>query len=221
MKGRSSCDAYQISSKIPHIQSVKYALLDPDYPLRDRMALFLFNKPFQVMCQFSAHPTRQTLADYVDIPGIYPAGRLDADSEGLVLLTDDGKLQHRISHPDSKQPKTYIVQIEGKPDAGTLDRLSGPLDLGDFVTQHCKVSEIETPDWLWERDPPIRHRENKPTSWLAITLSEGKNRQVRRMTAAVGLPTLRLVRIAIGSFSLATHPVLPGESREVSPSELD
>ena len=185
------------------------------------MALFLFNKPFQVMCQFSSHPTRQTLADYVDIPGIYPAGRLDADSEGLVLLTDDGKLQHRISHPDSKQPKTYIVQVEGAPDRDTLDRLAGPLDLGDFMTQRCKVSQIEVPDWLWERDPPIRHRENKPTSWLAITLSEGKNRQVRRMTAAVGLPTLRLVRIAIGPFSLASHPVWPGESREVAASELD
>jgi len=184
------------------------------------MALFLFNKPFQVMCQFSSHPARKTLADYIDVPGVYPAGRLDADSEGLVLLTDDGKLQHRISHPDSKQPKTYIVQVEGEPDGATLDRLSGPLDLGDFVTQRSKVSEIEAPDWLWERDPPIRHRENKPTHWLAITLAEGKNRQVRRMTAAVGLPTLRLVRIAIGPFSLATHPVWPGELREVSPSEL-
>ena len=184
------------------------------------MALFLFNKPFQVMCQFSPHPTRKTLADYVDIPGIYPAGRLDADSEGLVLLTDDGKLQHRISHPDSKQAKTYIVQVEGKPDAETLNRLAAPLDLGDFVTQPCKTSEIEAPDWLWERDPPIRHRENIPTSWLAITLAEGKNRQVRRMTAAVGLPTLRLVRIAIGPFALANHPLWPGELREVATSEL-
>ncbi len=184
------------------------------------MALFLFNKPFQVMCQFSPHPTRQTLADYVDIPNVYPAGRLDADSEGLLLLTDDGKLQHRISHPDSKQPKTYIVQVEGVPDAAILEHLRGPLDLGDFVTQPCTASEIEAPDWLWERDPPIRQRANKPTSWLALTISEGKNRQVRRMTAAVGLPTLRLVRIAIGPFSLATHPVWPGESREVPASEL-
>ena len=185
------------------------------------MALFLFNKPFQVMCQFSPHPSRQTLANFIDIPGIYPAGRLDADSEGLLLLTNDGKLQHRISHPDSKQPKTYIVQVEGTPDALKLDQLRGPLDLGDFVTQRCKVSEIETPDWLWERDPPIRQRANKPTSWLAITLAEGKNRQVRRMTAAVGLPTLRLARIAIGPFSLETHPIWPGELREVSASELD
>ncbi|RZI42930.1 pseudouridine synthase [Herbaspirillum sp. HC18] len=185
------------------------------------MALFLFNKPFQVMCQFSPHPTRKTLADYIEMPGIYPAGRLDADSEGLLLLTDDGRLQHRISHPDSKQPKTYIAQVEGKPDKQALQKLREPLDLGDFITQPCKAVEIETPEWLWERDPPIRERQDKPTSWLAITLSEGKNRQVRRMTAAVGLPTLRLVRISIGSFSLSTHPLWPGELREVSAKELD
>ncbi|WP_136414430.1 pseudouridine synthase [Herbaspirillum sp. ST 5-3] len=185
------------------------------------MSLILFNKPFQVMCQFSPHPTRETLANYLDIPGIYPAGRLDADSEGLLLLTDDGKLQHRISHPDSKQPKTYIAQVEGVPDATALLRLRGQLDLGDFVTQPCEARQIEPPSWLWKRAPPIRERENKPTSWLAITLSEGKNRQVRRMTAAVGLPTLRLIRIAIGPFSLATHPLWPGEWREVSAAELE
>lgn len=180
------------------------------------MSLILFNKPFQVMCQFSAHPTRQTLADYLSIPNIYPAGRLDADSEGLLLLTDDGKLQHEISHPERKQPKTYIVQVEGVPDDNILKRLAGPLDLGDFVTQACKVKQILPPEWLWDRDPPIRHRASAPTSWLAITLSEGKNRQIRRMTAAVGLPTLRLVRIAIGPFSLETYPLWPGEWREVS-----
>ncbi|HYD97668.1 MAG TPA: pseudouridine synthase [Noviherbaspirillum sp.] len=185
------------------------------------MALFLFNKPFQVMCQFSAHATRKTLADYIDMPGIYPAGRLDADSEGLLLLTDDGKLQHRISHPDSKQPKTYIAQVEGVPDGEALQKLRAPLDLGDFITKPCNASQIVAPDWLWERDPPIRQRQDKPTGWLAITLSEGKNRQVRRMTAAVGLPTLRLVRISIGAFSLSTHPLWPGEWREVSPKELD
>lgn len=184
------------------------------------MRLVLFNKPYQVMCQFSPHSSRETLANYLDIPGIYPAGRLDADSEGLVLLTDDGVLQHRISHPKSKQPKTYIVQVEGVPDAASIARLSGPLDLGDFVTQPCEVRHIHTPDWLWERSPPIRYRENNPTHWLAITLSEGKNRQVRRMTAAVGLPTLRLVRIAIGPYSLETHPLWPGEWREVSIDEL-
>ncbi len=184
------------------------------------MPLILFNKPFQVMCQFSGSAGKQTLADFLNIPGIYPAGRLDADSEGLLLLTDDGRLQHRISHPDSKQPKTYIAQVEGTPDSQQLERLQRPLDLGDFVTQHCQVKQIEPPAWLWEREPPIRQRANQPTSWLAITLSEGKNRQVRRMTAAVGLPTLRLVRIAIGPFSLATHPLWPGEWREVSTEEL-
>lgn len=185
------------------------------------MPLILLNKPFQVMCQFSAHPARETLANYIDMPGIYPAGRLDADSEGLVLLTDDGKLQHKISHPDRKQPKTYIVQVEGSPDDAALERLRHPLDLGDFVTQGCDAKQIQQPEWLWPRNPPVRERTNIPTSWLAITLSEGKNRQVRRMTAAVGLPTLRLVRIAIGPFSLVSHPLWPGEWREVSASAIE
>ena len=184
------------------------------------MPLILFNKPFQVMCQFSPHPSRDTLAQYLRIPNIYPAGRLDADSEGLLLLTDDGRLQHDISHPAHKQPKTYLAQVEGVPDAQALTRLRNPLDLGEFTTQACLARHVEAPDWLWPRHPPIRARSNAPTSWLAITLSEGKNRQVRRMTAAVGLPTLRLVRIAIGPFSLETHPLLPGEWQEVSPAAL-
>lgn len=184
------------------------------------MPLILLNKPFQVMCQFSAHPTRETLATYLNVPNIYPAGRLDADSEGLVLLTDDGTLQHHISHPKRKLPKTYVVQVEGEPDDAALERLRGPLDLGDFVTQRCEVKHIQAPDWLWERDPPIRVRTSVPTSWLAITLSEGKNRQVRRMTAAAGLPTLRLVRIAIGPYSLEHYPLWPGEWREVPPTGL-
>lgn len=184
------------------------------------MSLILFNKPFEVMCQFSSHPTRPTLADHIDLPGIYPAGRLDADSEGLLLLTDDGKLQHRISHPASKQPKTYIAQVEGVPNEESLSRLRSPLNLGDFTTQPCEATHIEAPTWLWERDPPIRLRVNVPTSWLAIKLTEGKNRQVRRMTAAVGLPTLRLIRIAIGPFSLETHPLWPGQWQRVSSSEL-
>ena len=185
------------------------------------MPLILFNKPFQVMSQFSAHPARRTLADFLDIPGIYPAGRLDADSEGLLLLTDDGRLQHRISHPARKQPKTYIAQVEGYPDDAQLARLAGPLDLGDFVTRESEVRHIQPPPWLWERQPPIRTRHHVPTSWLALTLEEGKNRQVRRMTAAVGLPTLRLVRIAIGPFSLESYPLWPGEWREVPTSILD
>lgn len=184
------------------------------------MPLILFNKPFQVMCQFSSHPTRETLADYLTIPNIYPAGRLDADSEGLLLLTNDGKLQHHISHPAFKQPKTYLAQVEGSPDSGALERLSNGLDLGDFTTQPCGVRQIAPPDWLWPRIPAIRERADKPTSWLALTITEGKNRQVRRMTAAVNLPTLRLVRIAIGQVSLESHPLWPGEFREIDPSEL-
>lgn len=184
------------------------------------MPLILFNKPFDVMCQFSAHSTRKTLADFLPIPDIYPAGRLDADSEGLVLLTDDGRLQHDISHPEHKQPKTYLSQVEGQPNAGNLARLSTPLDLGDFVTQACHARQIQAPGWLWPRTPPIRQRANVQTGWIAITLTEGKNRQVRRMTAAVGLPTLRLIRIAIGPFSLETHPLLPGEWCEVPASAL-
>jgi 23S rRNA pseudouridine2457 synthase len=184
------------------------------------MPLILFNKPFQVICQFSSHPDHASLADHLSIPGIYPAGRLDTDSEGLILLTDDGKLQHAISHPDSKQPKTYLVQVEGLPEAVALEKLRRPLNLGDFVTQGSEVKCVQEPEWLWPRMPPVRHRANKPTSWLTITLSEGKNRQVRRMTAAVGLPTLRLVRIAIGQVSLQSHPLLPGEWQEISAMEV-
>lgn len=179
------------------------------------MPLILLNKPYDVMCQFSAHPGRKTLADFLPIPNVYPAGRLDADSEGLVLLTDDGKLQHAISHPKRKQPKTYMAQVEGQPNATLMTKLSAPLDLGDFVTQSCHAAQIAPPDWVWPRTPPIRERTNIPTNWIAITLTEGKNRQVRRMTAAVGLPTLRLIRIAIGPFSLETHPLMPGEWCEV------
>jgi len=179
------------------------------------MSLILFNKPFQVLCQFSREDERETLADYLDIPNIYPAGRLDADSEGLMLLTDDGRLQHQIAHPDHKEAKTYLVQLEGVADRASLDRLQAPIDLGDFITKPCRASLIAEPEWLWPRNPPIRVRQGKPTSWIAITLEEGKNRQVRRMTAAIGLPTLRLVRSSIGPFSLATHPLMPGEWMEV------
>jgi 23S rRNA pseudouridine2457 synthase len=179
------------------------------------MPLILFNKPFQVLCQFSSQDGRATLADYVKVPNVYPAGRLDADSEGLMLLTDDGRLQHTIAHPEHKEAKTYLVQVEGVPDAAALARLQAPLDLGDFTTLPCRAVRIAEPAWLWPRTPPIRERAGQPTSWLAITLQEGKNRQVRRMTAAVGLPTLRLVRSSIGPFSLASHPLMPGDYVEV------
>jgi len=184
------------------------------------MRLILFNKPHGVMCQFSSHPSRPSLAAYLDIPGIYPAGRLDADSEGLLLLTDDGALQHRIAHPRSKLSKTYLAQVEGVPDSAAILRLSQPLDLGDFVTRPCQARRILEPEWLWPRDPPIRQRRDIPDSWLALTLTEGKNRQVRRMTAAVGFPTLRLIRSAIGPFSLASHPLLPGEWQQVDTALL-
>jgi 23S rRNA pseudouridine2457 synthase len=184
------------------------------------MPLILFNKPFQVLCQFTPQPGRASLADYISVPNIYPAGRLDADSEGLMLLTDDGRLQHSIAHPDHKEAKTYLVQVDGAVDAAALARLQGPLDLGDFTTRPCRAVQIAEPGWLWPREPPIRVRHDKPTSWIAITLQEGKNRQVRRMTAAVGLPTLRLIRSSIGPFSLASHPLLPGESVEVPAAAL-
>ncbi len=171
------------------------------------------------MSQFSAHASRATLADFLSIPGIYPAGRLDADSEGLMLLTDNGQLQHEISHPTHEKLKIYLVQVEGKASAEQLARLRAPLNLGDFTTRGSRATRIEPPGWLWPRNPPVRDRRQIPTSWLAITLSEGKNRQVRRMTAAVGLPTLRLVRQALGPFSLATHPLLPGEWCDVDPAE--
>jgi 23S rRNA pseudouridine2457 synthase len=183
------------------------------------MSLILFNKPYGVMSQFSAHETRKTLASYIDLPNVYPAGRLDADSEGLMLLTDNGQLQQEISHPDYGKEKTYLVQVEGTPIESHLQALRQPINLGDFTTRGCRASLIESPNWLWQRDPPVRERKSIPDTWLAITLTEGKNRQVRRMTAAVGLPTLRLIRSSIGPFSLASHPLWPGEWRVLSEDE--
>lgn len=168
----------------------------------------LFNKPYNVLCQFSDKQGRATLADYISTPGIYPAGRLDYDSEGLVVLTDDGKLQHQISHPDKKQRKRYWVQVEGEARDIELQPLRSGVRLSDGVCKPAKV-EIITPPSLWQRHPPIRERRNIPTSWLSIELSEGRNRQVRRMTAAIGLPTLRLVRVAIGDWSVLD--LAPGE----------
>lgn len=181
------------------------------------MTLLALNKPFGTICQFSPHPTRPSLADWVDQPGVYPAGRLDADSEGLLLLTDEGHLQARIAEPERKLPKTYWAQVEGAYDAAALARLCAGLDLGDFATQPCKAREIAPPEHLWTRDPPIRYRANIPTHWLEITLTEGKNRQVRRMTAAVGKPTLRLVRIAIGSLNLFALNLAPGQWQKLPP----
>jgi len=173
--------------------------------------VILLNKPFGVICQFSGEPGRPTLKDFVPVPGVYAAGRLDTDSEGLLLLTDDGALQHRIADPRHKLPKTYLVQVEGEPDEAALARLRVGLDLGDFVTRPCEAQQVAEPDWLWLRDPPVRFRKSVPTAWLEIVLREGKNRQVRRMTAKAGFPTLRLIRVAIGDWSLAG--LQPGEWR--------
>ncbi|MCW3481563.1 pseudouridine synthase [Neisseriaceae bacterium JH1-16] len=172
--------------------------------------LILLNKPYGVICQFSEHPKHPTLKSCIDLPGVYPAGRLDTDSEGLLLLTGDGALQHRIADPRWKLPKTYWVQVEGEPSDEQLAALEAGVDLGDFVTRPGTARRIETPE-LWPRNPPVRFRKSVPDCWIEIVISEGKNRQVRRMTAKVGLPTLRLVRVAIGPWRLDGLP--PGEYR--------
>ncbi|MFZ2163515.1 MAG: rRNA large subunit pseudouridine synthase E [Sideroxyarcus sp.] len=164
--------------------------------------VLLFNKPYGVICQFSRDGMHPTLADYIAMPDFYPAGRLDTDSEGLLLLTDDGKLQHRITDPKHKLPKTYWVQVEGMPDQAAVKRLRDGVQLKDGMTLPAGAEPMDEPPGLWQRDPPIRFRKDIPTSWLQLTIREGKNRQVRRMTAAVGFPTLRLIRHAIGDWKL-------------------
>ena len=182
--------------------------------------LIAFNKPYGVLSQFTdkgtAGSTRPTLSAYIDVPGVYPAGRLDRDSEGLLMLTDDGKLQARIAEPKHKMEKTYWAQVEGLPDEAALQAFRTGLDLKDGRTRPARVALIDEPPGLWERDPPIRYRKSVPDCWLEINISEGKNRQVRRMTAAIGHPTLRLIRCSIGDWTL--DGLKPGEWRAVDVS---
>ena len=173
--------------------------------------LIAFNKPFGVLCQFSGEAP--TLADYIDMPGIYPAGRLDKDSEGLLLLTDDGRLQARIASPKFKLSKTYRVLVEREPDDSALETLRRGVDLKDGRTRPAEVRRVDEPESLWLRDPPVRYRKNVVDVWLEIMLREGRNRQVRRMTAVVGHPTLRLIRWSIGDWSV--DGLAPGEWRRV------
>lgn len=203
---------HEFRDKRPYINHIMHTQTGAD------LQVLLFNKPFQVLCQFSAHEGKETLAHHIQQPSLYPAGRLDFDSEGLLLLTGNGPLQHLLTDPKHKLPKTYWVQVEGDVSEHAIRQLSTGVDLKDGKTLPAKVRAIPEPA-LWERDPPIRFRAAIPTSWLEITITEGRNRQVRRMTAAVGYPTLRLVRVTIGPWSI--DDLAPGESRWASvPQEV-
>lgn len=182
--------------------------------------IILFNKPFNVLCQFSGDGPN--LANFIPVKQVYAAGRLDKDSEGLLILTDDGNLQHQISHPRYKKDKTYWVQVEGIPDENALKRLRRGIELKDGKTRPARVRVIDEPENIWPRTPPIRYRAKIPTSWLELTISEGKNRQVRRMTAAVGHPTLRLIRYSLADWSLdyGDHRLQPGEWLKIDTPQI-
>lgn len=182
--------------------------------------IYLFNKPYGVLTQFTDSSDRLVLADYIDVPAIYPAGRLDKDSEGLLLLTDDGKLQQAVSDPAFKLAKTYLVQVEGMPADDALEKLREGVVLKDGITRPAKVYRIDgEPNGIWHRNPPVRYRASIPDCWIEISIKEGRNRQVRRMTAAVGHPTLRLIRKAIGGFRLAG--LMPGELKQLPDEEVE
>lgn len=174
--------------------------------------VLLFNKPFGVLSQFTDGEGRATLADYISVPGVYAAGRLDRDSEGLLVLTDDGRLQAKIAHPKRKQTKTYLAQVEGCPNTEALNKLATGVTLKDGLTRPATARVIPAPPWLWDRTPPVRFRKTVPDTWIELTLTEGRNRQARRMTAAVGHPCLRLIRVSVGPWHLAD--LAPGSWRD-------
>ena len=182
------------------------------------MALLLFNKPFQVLSQFTSPDGKKSLADFLRVPLVRAAGRLDYDSEGLLLLTDDGVLQSRLADPKWKAEKVYFAQVEGSVSDSALAQLRHGVMLSDGVTLPAAADRVDEPDFLWPRNPPIRFRKNIPTSWIRLAIREGRNRQVRRMTAAVGFPTLRLIRLAVGDWTV--EGLQPGEYREAAGSEM-
>jgi len=211
--GSHSGNENRVCTRILSLPALGRCSLDMSLPKGSMAKLILFNKPFGVLPQFTdrgSETKRSTLSNFIDVPGVYPAGRLDRDSEGLMMLTDDGKLQARISDPKYKMPKTYLAQVEGDVSEDGLAMLRRGVELKDGLTRPATVERIAEPD-LWPRDPPIRVRKSVPDCWIKLTISEGRNRQVRRMTAAVGNPTLRLVRWSIGDWTL--EGLLPGEWR--------